>query len=651
MANIRKSFNLRNGVQVDDDNFIVNPNGLVGIGTTIPDETLDVRGSVKVVGILTANNALIENLQITNNVNVGVTSISSGIISATSGIVTYYGDGGQLFNLPTSQWLDIDVGLGFTSIYAQGFVGVGTVDPRYLFQVGGNNNLNDFQRGVGINERGDINASGIITAAQFSGSGSSLVDLNASNVTSGTISADRLPIIPEPKLPNSFQVTGIITALGGFSGIAFTAANLTPNARVTIDHINSQTSEVGVSTISSRLNVLGNIGLNTDSPQSSVHIVGSTSAALQVTATQSSVLVGRSLNPTSNTGGLRFGNISGLYPYSTGTSLDLINYDTGNLNYYLHYGPAGVGTGNFNWFYAPDPTSPLMTLTYGGNLGLGVPNPTSKLEVSGNVSASSLNVSGDLSAVGGGTSVSVRTLYVLNGSAGILDANGNLIIEDDENFYATSGVSTFFDIEVTNNGIFNQRIGIGNTNPLGALHIGDYENDVANSILITPSGIGIGTDDLSGVDATFYAFDNFAVFGLIGIGTETIANEDTSLYIVGNSEFYGNLNVSGVSTFSGGLQGNVTGNINSSGVSTFSGGLQGNVTGNINSSGVSTFSGGLQGNVTGNVTGNLNSSGVTTSQNGFTSGIGVTNPVKITVSGSILTFTVVGVGSTSLTLF
>ena len=44
-------------------------------------------------------------------------------------------------------------------------------------------------------------------------------------------------------------------------------------------------------------------------------------------------------------------------------------------------------------------------------------------------------------------------------------------------------------------------------------------------------------------------------------------------------------------------------------------------------------------------------SGVTTSQNGFTSGIGITNPVKITVSGSILTFTVVGVGSTSLTLF
>ena len=49
MANIRKSFNFRNGVQVDNDNFVVNPNGLVGIGTTIPSELLDVRGTLKLL--------------------------------------------------------------------------------------------------------------------------------------------------------------------------------------------------------------------------------------------------------------------------------------------------------------------------------------------------------------------------------------------------------------------------------------------------------------------------------------------------------------------------------------------------------------------------------------------------------------------------
>ena len=52
MANYKKSFNFRNGVQVDNDNFIVDANGLVGIGTSIPGEFLDVRGTAKVSGVV-----------------------------------------------------------------------------------------------------------------------------------------------------------------------------------------------------------------------------------------------------------------------------------------------------------------------------------------------------------------------------------------------------------------------------------------------------------------------------------------------------------------------------------------------------------------------------------------------------------------------
>jgi hypothetical protein len=32
MSNNRKAFNFRNGVQVDNDNFVVNANGLVWLG-------------------------------------------------------------------------------------------------------------------------------------------------------------------------------------------------------------------------------------------------------------------------------------------------------------------------------------------------------------------------------------------------------------------------------------------------------------------------------------------------------------------------------------------------------------------------------------------------------------------------------------------
>ena len=59
MANFRKSFNFRDGVQVDDDNLLVNANGLVGIGTTVPTELLDVRGNAVVSGVTSSTNVYI----------------------------------------------------------------------------------------------------------------------------------------------------------------------------------------------------------------------------------------------------------------------------------------------------------------------------------------------------------------------------------------------------------------------------------------------------------------------------------------------------------------------------------------------------------------------------------------------------------------
>ena len=165
MASIRKSFSFRNGVQVDEDNFIVNANGLVGIGTSIPNEALDVRGTTKVVGLTTTNDLFVSGVATATNVQVGTAiSITGGGIKATN----FYGDGATLSNLPTSQWQDVDVGLGFTSIHAVGNVGIATTDPRISFQVGGTPGVAG-KRGVGINSIGNIQATGIVTATSFVG--------------------------------------------------------------------------------------------------------------------------------------------------------------------------------------------------------------------------------------------------------------------------------------------------------------------------------------------------------------------------------------------------------------------------------------------------------------------------------------------------
>jgi hypothetical protein len=253
MSNIRKSFSFRDGVQVDQDVFVVRGFN-VGIGTSVPTESLDVRGTAKIVGLVTASSLIVSGVSSLTNVKVGIVSITSGIItsSSSSGVVTYYGDGGRLANLPTSQWLDVDVGLGFTSIYAQGFVGVATNDPRYTFQVGENPNTEG--RGVGLSSSGDVRASGILTATSFVGFGSGITEISATNISSGTLSNDRLPTIDTNKLPSNINISGILTAnslvgtgtifadtiisKGNITGIAATARGLTGQPSIDVWNLN-----------------------------------------------------------------------------------------------------------------------------------------------------------------------------------------------------------------------------------------------------------------------------------------------------------------------------------------------------------------------------------------------------------------------------
>ena len=243
MANIKKNFNFRNGVQVDDDNLLVTDTGLVGIGTTIPNEALDVRGNIVVTGFTSSTNAKIGFLTVTTFepskiIGAGI-SIVSGIVTATgTGIITFFGDATNLQGMPTSQWADKDVGLGFTSIYnTGGNVGVGTEDPRSTFQVG--NNADAAEKGVGISSVGNINATGIITASSFIGA--------VTGDVTGRITGD---------------VVGNINSAG-----VSTAVTLDVNGDLDVDgHANiDNLSVAGVSTFTGLID--GNGGANIDNVQ------------------------------------------------------------------------------------------------------------------------------------------------------------------------------------------------------------------------------------------------------------------------------------------------------------------------------------------------------------------------------------------------
>ena len=472
MSSIRKTFNFRDGVQVDDDDLVVR-GGLVGIGSTVPSEKLDVNGNIRAVGVVTSRDHFVTGVSTISELRVGTNisaSASSGVITATA----FYGNGATLSNLPTSQWVDIDVGLGFTSIYAAGNVGIATTDPRNTFQVGANPSSG---RGVGFNSTGDIRASGVVTAYAFAGFGTNITNLNADNITNGTILNTFLPTIDNAKLPANISVSGIITASGGFigsvtgnvtgnvTGTAQSASSLigTPDinvgvitaTRIVTDTIEVIQSPVGVTTIANTLHVgtggtgfsalsSGRVGVGTALPSSDFQVRKNGTTTLEVLSNtgEARISIGQSVGLGNSSVVLRFG--------SSQSTFDILNRSSGSFNQYLHAGGAGVGTGNFNWIYGQT-NNELMTLTYDGKLGIAKTNPDNTLHVVG-----TSTVTGN--AYFGANVEIPNTLTIGSGAnKAVLGGSGGVLTN--VNMNNTSGISTLANLYVSG------EIGIGTPDP------------------------------------------------------------------------------------------------------------------------------------------------------------------------------------------
>jgi len=645
MPSYNKSFNFRNGVQVDEDNFVVNANGLVGIGTSIPREFLDVYGTAKITGLVTATNLTITGDSTFNSdVKIGsgiAFNSSTGIVSATkfvgdatgltniyaiaidgwyinagsisttskvgigttlpssqldvvgdvkvSGIVTalgfggyqalvgtessaiktfsvkvasktsnhrytgsgsanaYFIDGiespfltllpGKIYRFDQSDASNTGNRLGFylkadgttpyntnvtttdevpgtSGSYTQ--ITVTDTTPVVLHYQSSSSaymgnavqfNSNIVNTPYQITTLAGISATtGVVTAYSFSGFGTNIQGINATNITNGTLSNSRLAqnvsisgIISAPSgiitsLTNTnlnntgfatlgitsilnltvgsavtitssgiFAPTGIITAptfVGGLVGIASTARDLTSNARVNITDIQSQTSSIGISTVSSRL-YAEYIGVGTNFPMSDITVRRSSSAKIQIISdtAESIFSFGRSENIQSSNGVLRFGNTSSLYPYSDPNSVDIMNFDKGNMNFYLEVGNSGINTGSFHWHRKT--TERLMSLTYDGKLGIGKTNPNVSLDVVGIITANNIFSGNDLSVANNSTfngNVTVNGDITLNSL--LITQNPittNLIGNVDAS--NSSGISTFFNVKLDGNLSSNEKIG------------------------------------------------------------------------------------------------------------------------------------------------------------------------------------------------
>lgn len=525
MANFNKSFNFRNGVLVDSDNFVVNPNGQVGIGSTIPTEFFDLRGNATISGLTT-----------TQNLFAGIGTV--GVLTAThAGITTLAVDAIEIDGLTLRTIVGYHT-LGWNIDYAYGGpddpasygagsgisttlkVGIGTTQAfgQYDLLVGGDPSLGILTGGVAIN-KGDIHAAGIITASEhFVGVGSLITQLDANRIEYGTISDDRLPDTI------TSNIIGILT--GNVTGTADLAGNLTgaPSIEVTaigatnayinsgiVTSLTSTHSITGVATVSSRLYSAGNVGIGSALPSVDLDVhKASPVLHVQASSGESNIKVvadddkanidvisfndearirfAHSLDPVgiaSSSAMIRFGSDTG--------SLEIINNDTGDVKFVIDNTPAGINTGSFSWKHGSTVGPDEMTLTYEGRLGIQKENPEHLLHVGGGATVD-------------GTLYVQDAIEVRNGNFkvnnGFFEGNGqgltNLQIPNPLNVAIDQGstdgvvsVSTFTQLHVFN------------TNPIIETKIGI-------------SSIGIGTDLTEfGVDATF----EYGMFRGIGINT------------------------------------------------------------------------------------------------------------------------------------
>ena len=124
----------------------------------------------------------VTSLSVSGISTLGTVRISSGIITATSGVVTYYGDGSKL--------------TGVVATYATSS-GISTYAPNAgIATYATSSGISTYATSSGISSTltstASVNTTGIITAISFSGSGLNLSSLNASNLSSGTVPSQRI---------------------------------------------------------------------------------------------------------------------------------------------------------------------------------------------------------------------------------------------------------------------------------------------------------------------------------------------------------------------------------------------------------------------------------------------------------------------------
>jgi hypothetical protein len=627
---VNKNFVVKNGIEVATNLIIADAdNKRVGIGSTLPRISLDVRGSI------------------------------ASTNTYTSGLSTVFTE----FNVGTDGSVLTVLGVG-------GSIGIGTQNPGFLLDI-----YSPVSTGqTALSVRGDTKISGDLRV----GGDVFLDDITLDQADVATLIVSSSANIVTLNVPTTATInTGIITNISGSSanytnitGTAVTsnAYNIGAVSVITNSRELQNITAVDATTAATIETVIQNApNIFTDLSVPGISTLGVTSTT-QLTARNLNVSGISSLGTLQNlfvtsSGISTLGTVvvsSGVITSTNGS--DVVYYGDGQ---FLKNAIRGIGIGTFGTIIGYGATifdfrgSGIGTVRIGSGIGtVFVENTGARVSI-GTVPPTGSKV-GDL-----WYSMNLGRTFIYYDEVAV--GVGLSAFWVDSAPFNMSVLSTLDSILLAPKTASNPSVGFNTDTSTGFFSPASGQFTVVSagsSILnVNPNGINVSgamtatsLDASAGfVTASTLRGQNLTVYNVADaqgplwarteaiIGTRNIVTNSAEVNIrqgnvdiagiVTANTFVGQVNASGVSTVTN-LRST---NINATGIVTAN-----TFVGQLNSSGVSTVAN-LQST-------NINATGIVTATNGFISA-GNTTPITISLVGNLLTFTAVGIGSTTLTLF